>query len=254
MAATVLGVATGGTPGTNWGTAFPVNVPAGTVDGDLLIAINVSEYSTIANSLVPAGFTRLTTSEYDGNTHGLHLSLGYRVASSEPASYTFASGSGSANVGAIFRVGSHDAAVVISQTTPAAGRSAPPVALNGTDDLLMTFHITRTGGSSTLTWTPPAGMTERVDLTRGNYVSLSANTLESPASAQSRTAVGSFSDESVSSAISIKGTPAAPSRSGNAKVWDGSSWVSAPAKVWDGATWANGVLKVWDGSAWVVAK
>lgn len=43
-------------------------------------------------------------------------------------------------------------------------------------------------------------------------------------------------------------------RSGKAKVWDGSAWVSHPMKVWNGGAWVEHDAKGWDGSAWVIGK
>lgn len=252
--ATVSGTTTGGTPGTSWGTPFPVNVPAGTANGDLLIAVNASEWGSLASNAVPAGFTRLTTSEFDGGANGIHISIGWRTASSEPASYTFASAADTANVGAIFRITGHAAAVQVAQAAAAVGLTAPSVVPNGASDLLMTFHVSRTSGSTTMTWTPPTGMTEHVDLTRGDYISLHAASLAAPPNPTgTRTATQSFSDQAVSAAISIAGD-VAPTRTGRVKVWDGAQWVSKPIRVWDGASWVEKPLKVWDGSQWITAK
>jgi len=252
--AIIESLATGTTPGTNWGVDYPVNVPAGTVDGDLLVAVNVSEWNTIANNAVPAGFTRLTTSEFDGGANGMHISIGYRIAASEPASYTFGSGDGSANAGAIFRLSGHDPAAVFAQAAGVAGLAAPSIVPNGTDDLMMTFHASRTGGSNTMTWTPPTGMTEHVDLTGGNYVSLHAASLDSPSNPSgTKTATPSFGEETCSASISIKSEEIVVPTGGGAKVWDGTSWVSRPVKVWDGSAWVEAPIKVWDGSSWVLS-
>ncbi len=44
------------------------------------------------------------------------------------------------------------------------------------------------------------------------------------------------------------------SRTGNAKVWNGSSWVSHPVKVWNGSAWVDHDIKGYDGSTWIVGK
>jgi hypothetical protein len=51
----------------------------------------------------------------------------------------------------------------------------------------------------------------------------------------------------------FKVTAAGP-RTGKAKVWDGSAWVSHPAKVWDGSAWVTHPMKGWDGAAWKLGK
>lgn len=38
---------------------------------------------------------------------------------------------------------------------------------------------------------------------------------------------------------------------GNAKVWNGTSWVTKPVKVWNGSAWVTKPVKRWNGSAWV---
>jgi hypothetical protein len=47
---------------------------------------------------------------------------------------------------------------------------------------------------------------------------------------------------------------AAGSRTGKAKVWNGSVWVSHPAKVWNGSAWVAHPMKGWDGSSWTIGK
>lgn len=182
MTATVATVASGN------GTAnFTVSVPAGTTNGDLLIAVNASDWSTLASEDVPAGFTALTTSRYDGGSNKVHIALGYRIASSEPASYTFAGGGGSDSVGAILRITGHDGTPVIAQVAPSAltagsgSVNAPSITPNASDDLLLCFACTDgANGGGTLTWTPPSGMTEEVDRQSTTFTSLTVASLQSP--------------------------------------------------------------------------
>jgi hypothetical protein len=49
-------------------------------------------------------------------------------------------------------------------------------------------------------------------------------------------------------------TSAVVSRTGKAKVWNGSSWESHPAKVWNGSAWVDHPMKAWDGSSWTLGK
>lgn len=44
---------------------------------------------------------------------------------------------------------------------------------------------------------------------------------------------------------------AAPSNTGDIKVYNGSSFVAKPVKVWNGSAWVKKPLKRWNGSAWV---
>lgn len=48
--------------------------------------------------------------------------------------------------------------------------------------------------------------------------------------------------------------PPPPTRTGKAKVWDGSSWVSHPVKTWSGTAWVVHPAKAWDGTQWVTGK
>lgn len=48
--------------------------------------------------------------------------------------------------------------------------------------------------------------------------------------------------------------PGAPLRTGMAKVWDGSSWISRPAKTWNGAAWVSKNMQAWDGASWKQSK
>jgi hypothetical protein len=49
-------------------------------------------------------------------------------------------------------------------------------------------------------------------------------------------------------------TSAAVTRTGKAKVWNGSAWISHPAKVWNGSAWVAHPMKAWDGTSWKVGK
>lgn len=49
-------------------------------------------------------------------------------------------------------------------------------------------------------------------------------------------------------------TPIVASRSGQPKVWDGSTWVKHPAKVWNGTSWVTAPMAGHDGTDWVSAK
>lgn len=54
------------------------------------------------------------------------------------------------------------------------------------------------------------------------------------------------SDERIfTSTLSIVVEPA-----GSGKVWNGSSWVSAPFRVWNGSSWVESQAKVWNGTTW----
>lgn len=166
---------------------YTVNVPAGTVNGELLIAVNASDWDTLANEGVPAGFTALTTSSYDGGTNAVHIALGYRIASSEPASYTFAGGGGADSAGALLRITGHDSTPTIAQvaagalTAGSGAVSAPTITPNTATDLLLCFACTDgANGGGALTWTPPSGMTEHIDVQSSTFTTITVASLQNP--------------------------------------------------------------------------
>jgi hypothetical protein len=148
-----------------------VTKPTGTVDGNLLIACLTSDGSIVG---VPSGFTPLTTSDYSGT---INIRWGYRVASSEGASYTF-TGNGDCN-GFVLRVVGHDPTVTITQVAGVAVASgggnagAPGLTPAGSDDLLICVasHDGDAVAEPTddLNWTPPSTMTEHEDRHSGGW-------------------------------------------------------------------------------------
>lgn len=172
------------------GTAnYNVAVPAGTTNGDLLVAIAASDWGTLAGNDVPAAFKTgtggltLGTSDYDGGSNAFHIALGARIANSEPANYNFAVGSSADHVAAIIRVTGHDSTPTIAQVAPStvgSGDTAPSIVPNGSDDLLITIHGAETTSGGARTWTPPAGMTEHVDRQSTTFTFLGVNSLQSP--------------------------------------------------------------------------
>lgn len=107
--------------------------------------------------------------------------------------------------------------------------------------------------------TPTAG----TNYTLGTKVATSGGTGDRAVYAQWRyvTATGTFTTSSTLSAGSIYGSlgqgyvyGVAPVRSGKAKVWDGSAWVSHPVKVWNGSAWVDHQIKGYDGTQWIVGK
>jgi hypothetical protein len=212
-APTVAGVESGA------GTSnFTVAVPAGTTDGELLIGVVASDWNTLANNTLPlASWTALPTSDYDGGTNQVHVGLFYRVASSEPANYTVTIGGGADTVGAILRVTDADPTPVIAEVAPntftagAGATTAPSVAPNGANDLLLTFHVSDgASGGGTLTWTPPSGMTDHVDRQSTTWTSLQVSSLQSPSNPSgTKTATPSGAhDKGAACTISIKSSGA----------------------------------------------
>ena len=103
---------------------------------------------------------------------------------------------------------------------------------------------------------PPSGFTSILAISRSNNtapdgaISLAyRNNVASGAALNP----GSFtvSKTSTSSAWAAATMILRPKPGGNARVWNGSAWVTKPVKVWNGSSWVTRPLKYWNGSAWV---
>jgi hypothetical protein len=170
----------------NNSVSFPVSVPTGTANGDLLIGAVASDWGTDAGNAFPAGWTKLTTSSYTAGSNAFHIAVYARVAASEPSSYTVALDS-AGDVAAILRITGWDSAsgiagavAQVAPSTTGTGRTAPSIVPFGANDLLITFHGAEKSGSAANTWTPPAGMTEDVDRQSTIWTSLEINHLANP--------------------------------------------------------------------------
>ena len=197
-------------------TAFAVTAPTGTTNGDLLIAVSASDWGNFSENGLPAGFTPLTTAQYDGGFNAVHLAVGYRVASSEPASYAFPVGGSSDTVGSIIRVVGAEPATTIVQAAPTAFVSgtgavtSPSITPAGTNDLLLGFAVSDSSNvGGVFSWSTFGGAA--VDVTRqsSTWTALGVGHVSSPSSPSG--AIGWTSSPSghangVTSTISIKGT------------------------------------------------
>lgn len=171
-----------------------VNVPAGTVNGDLLVVqIGWNENATLNN---PAGWTQIREDQTGaGGVAALNSRLMYRVAASEPASYTWTFASGTRRIaGCMVNLTGADTAAPIDSSsgqaqdgTSTANVTAPTVDPVVADGFLLYFGASRSG----TTFTPPTGMTERYDGANGSGVTVEMATeqLASGAATGTRTGV-----------------------------------------------------------------
>lgn len=141
-----------------------INRPTGTVAGDVMIAA-ISTTPTAIPITPPLGWTLIQSQQQPANTSSV-VATYYRVAgASEPASYTWTLPTNHAGaVGGILSYsGVNNSApidVSASAATPSAlTHTAPSVITTAVGDMLITVHEY----TSARTWTPPAGMTERID-------------------------------------------------------------------------------------------
>ena len=145
-----------------------IGKPAATATGDVMIAALTVTPSTIALT-PPAGWTLIQSQQQTKATSSV-LSTYYRVASSsEPASYawTFSSGHAGAVGGIATYVGVNNTLPVDvsakAATAKSASHTAPSVTTTLAGDMLVSIHEY----TSARSWTPPPGMTERVDIASG---------------------------------------------------------------------------------------
>lgn len=146
-------------------SSLTVNVPAGVQNNDILLAQVMLGSSQAVTT--PAGWTLLAGPLADYTTSSVNAYVFWRVASSEPASYTF-SFSGSANsVGCMLAYSGGDPSDPIDDIQTAVDSSlstshnASAVTTSRGGNLIVVLW----GGfeSNDFTWTPPSGMTERYD-------------------------------------------------------------------------------------------
>lgn len=110
-----------------------VNVPANVVNGDLMIAVIHNNHVANPGSITPPGaFTELANNFSENGNFAMHSWVGYRIASSEPASYDWTIDAGTADDhGWIFRVTGHDGASPIDGTgTIFSGSTAGNASVN----------------------------------------------------------------------------------------------------------------------------
>jgi hypothetical protein len=150
-------------------TSLVVNVPI-VRDGDLMLAFGASGFSTRMLS-PPAGWTQLFRVDYSGTIGTFKHHCWWRVASSEPATYTFTLSDTftSARVVIVPVYGAVDPAVNAienagsTQTTvgsPAGNVTAPSVTPSDANSLLMRVLV---DARSSVGFTPPSGHAEIFD-------------------------------------------------------------------------------------------
>lgn len=156
-------------PGT---TPLSVAVPSGVADGDLLLLISCRTGSAGSGAYTtPSGWTNIAPFTMSTTTNSRHSFGAYRVANSEPASYSLSTAAAAAeNWGAVMLAyrgvdasTQLDATPVGDITQNDANSGDPPSITTVTNDAwVVCFDFVRTGNDLTA-FTPPSGYTERVD-------------------------------------------------------------------------------------------
>ena len=161
----------------NLGPSISVNAPAGVVPGDVLVATVAKSGAEVLTT--PAGWTKVD-SVLDNST--MYLGLYWRVAASgDPASFAWTWAGGTSR----YAAGGITAYVDVDNDNPVDGHApagvsnttsfpAPTVTTTFANDMIVTAHAVNANNSN---WTPPAGMTERLDLVAGtgSFVSIEQN-------------------------------------------------------------------------------
>ncbi len=161
--------------------ALTLAVPAGTVAGDVMVASvayrpcsNTSGGACSTTITPPSGWTLVravnTTTGAGTAGYGSRLLIYYRVATAaEPASYVWYFGGTPVHAGAVGGIvsfsGVDTANPIVAeegQVTASSSTHTAPSVNTGTvaGGMLVTSHAVNSSG----TWTPPAGMTERIDI------------------------------------------------------------------------------------------
>ena len=152
--------------------------PTGTAEGDLLIAVHVSDFDGALSSMeAPAGWS-LVGSRDAAVTREPYVKIWRKIAtSSEPTTYSFPDNDSAHSALGILRIEGHDPeqtlTAVFSSGTGSTSHVAPSVT-GVADGLLVTIHTADTSSVSMSYTAAPPGMTERVDvaLASGGYVVL----------------------------------------------------------------------------------
>lgn len=162
MAITFVAAATGGSL-TNGSGQCTINVPAGTTNGDVMV-MNLNSSWPNQTTIAVTGWTAiLNYTVNSGNNEYSHVY--WRVASSEPASYTINPGNGNL-LGSILTYRGVDNSNPIDVTAAAGTEvnsgttvTAPTVTTVHANSMLVCFFVNR----DINTFSQPTGMTERVD-------------------------------------------------------------------------------------------
>ncbi len=197
--------------------SLTLNVPAGTVAGDVMLASLIRRSSGVSVT-APGGWT-LIRQVTQSNPNSSALTTYYRVADgTEPPAYTWTFGSagfGGAAGGIASFTGVDNNAPIDDEagnaTPSAVAHTAPSVTTTMPDDMLVTIH----GFTSSRTWSPPAGMTEMVDISSlppddpvGVSIEINYELIAAPGSTGTRTATASGSaDSGATQSVALRSRP-----------------------------------------------
>lgn len=150
--------ASGGNKSDGESESVSVNVPSGTSDGDLLVAVATTE-SAVTPFDLPDGFTQILFN--DGSF--LNAKVGWRKASSEPASYDFTCSDDA--VCALIRISGQDASSPINASdivSASSGTSKDSPSVTTTADGCLVLRGFSHGTAESDVNSTPSGTTKRI--------------------------------------------------------------------------------------------
>jgi peptidase C25-like protein len=162
-----------------------ISKPAGTAQNDVMVA-SIAVRPNTATITAPAGWTLIRRTNQAATTAN-SMATYYRTAgAAEAASYAWTLSASTGSAGGILSFDGVDPSTPVDVengqiTASALTHAAPSVTTTIANDMVVTAHTM----TSLITWTPPAGMTEGVDVSSdvppGNGQSLEMNYVAQPA-------------------------------------------------------------------------
>lgn len=174
------------------GTTITVNVPSGTLQGDLMLAYFVTAVQSGANlSLSPPTGWTLIREVYGGGSNSRHSCLYMKVAgSSEPGNYSWTIGQASNMLGAMssyYNVASIEAENG-SGGIYGSSITTPSITTTKTTTLVTFFGTDGYMSGGPFSWSPAPGMTERYDFNMYDYSNSSDDVPDIAAGSYTKTA------------------------------------------------------------------
>lgn len=154
-----------GSTAASFNTSVVVNLPVGTIDGNLLLACVVGKRGA---PVVESGWTLIRRIVSGGTNNDINAIVKYKIASSEPASYSFdLSEANRINVG-IACIETVDSSSPIHVNSGDTGDLAAPSITTTVPNTLLVYCGGSVGNADSSNWTPPTGMTEALEIVQLN--------------------------------------------------------------------------------------
>lgn len=191
------------------GTNVTVNVPSGVSNGQALVANVGFTGGSGVTVTPPAGWTLIRR---DDNGTTLGNALYWRIANSEPASYTWTLSSSQNNSGSMIAYSTVDQANPIGAHGGQANSSSTNVTAPSITTLYESSVVLFFGGIlAVTTLTPPSGFTERLDV---NSATFADQVFSTPGATGTVTAVAASAGVSLAALVEIRAAAATLNQEG----------------------------------------